>query len=199
MLNSVAFAFRVTWPANFLSRPSLDVPGMSFCVNQCLKRFPLVHFRYASTAASRVNNPAAPDLTADAAESPKPKKRSSRKPKTLPELKVPAKNKLKEHLEKLAETNGKLVLADIERCRPPSHPAPGSVIYEEEYNNLFKKISDSFTTKQLHQFAKLYGMSWASRRPVKQDYVHAILEGWNWPSLTTIREKQKETEPAVES
>ncbi|KAJ7837507.1 hypothetical protein B0H14DRAFT_1095576 [Mycena olivaceomarginata] len=167
---------------------------MSLCVNQCLKRFPLVHFRYASTATSRVNTPAAPD----AAESPKANKRSSRKPKTPPELNVPAKNKLKEHLEKLAETNGKLVLADIERCRPPSHTAPGSVIYEAEYNNLFKKISDSFTTKQLHQFAKLYGMSWPSR-PVKKDYVHAILEGWNWPSLATIREKQKEAEPAVET
>ncbi|KAJ7235909.1 hypothetical protein B0H12DRAFT_1238648 [Mycena haematopus] len=126
-------------------------------------------------------------------------KRSPRKSKPLslpPD--VVGKNKLREHLNKLAETNGNLVLADIERCRPPSHTTPGTPAYEAEYNSLFKKISDSFNVKQLRHFAKLYGLSLPSVR-TKQEYVDAIMEEWNWPSLAAIREKQKEAEPAVET
>ncbi|KAF8216116.1 hypothetical protein K438DRAFT_1800095 [Mycena galopus ATCC 62051] len=174
---------------------------MSFCMNRCLKRFPLVSLpRYASTA-TRARKSVALDVALDA-EVVKVKKRSPKKtkpPKTPPpEPHVLAKNKLQEHLEKLAETNGKVVLADIERCRPPSHSLPGSPVYEDEYKTLSKRLSDSFNAKQLRQFAKLYGISLPSVRP-KQDFVDAIMQGWNWPSLSTIWEKQKEAEPGVET
>ncbi|KAF7339380.1 hypothetical protein MSAN_02151900 [Mycena sanguinolenta] len=179
---------------------------MSLCMNQCLKRFPLVSFsRYASTAAaSRASKSVAPDTnpnssTVDVPEIVKGKKRSPRKPKSPPpQPHALGKSKLQEHLNDLAETNGKVVLADIERCRPASHTTPGTPAYEEEYNSLFKKISDSFNVKQLRSFAKMYGISLPSVRQ-KQEFVVAIMEEWNWPSLTTIREKQKEVEPGVET
>ncbi len=168
-------------------------------MNQCLKRFPLVSFPrcYASTAAARSRN--SPDADSIAKSSAtKVKKRTAKKGTLLKPPPVPGKNKLQEHLDKLAETNGKLVLADIERCRPPSHTAAGTLVYETEYNNLFKKLSDSFTNKQLRHFAKLYGMSLLSTR-TKQEIVDAILKEWDWPSLTTRREKQREAEQGVES
>ncbi|KAJ6519930.1 hypothetical protein C8R45DRAFT_953295 [Mycena sanguinolenta] len=177
---------------------------MSLCMNQCFKRFPLVSFsRYASTAAAtRANNSVAPDTNPTSSSVPKVvkvKKRSPRKPKSpSPQPHILGKSKLQEHLNNLAETNGKLVLADIERCRPPSHTTPGTPPYEEEYNSLFKKISDSFNVKQLRHFAKMYGISLPSVRP-KQEFVVAIMDEWNWPSLTTIREKQQEAEPGVET
>ncbi|KAK7064139.1 hypothetical protein R3P38DRAFT_2822664 [Favolaschia claudopus] len=168
-------------------------------MNLCFKRFPLLSFsRYASSSAASAAHfqSSVPAHANSNPERPKRKKRSQPKEKHPPD--ILAKSKLQEHLNQLAETNGQLVLADIERCRPSGHAAPGSAVYETEYNNLFKRLSDSFTVRQLRHFAKLYAISLPSTT-TKPEFVGAIMSGWGWPSLASIQEKQKDAEPSVET
>ncbi|KAJ6575225.1 hypothetical protein B0H19DRAFT_1127757 [Mycena capillaripes] len=166
---------------------------MSLCINRCLKRFPLVSFPryYASAATSRVRKTA---LNPEIAQA---KKRASRK-KALPRSTVLDSSEIQKHLTQVAETNGHLVLADIERCRPPVHATPGTPVYKMEYTTLLKKINDSFNVKQLRQFMKFYGISLPSAR-AKSECSVAIMDHWGWPSLTVLEEKERDSEMDVET
>ncbi|KAJ7110108.1 hypothetical protein C8R44DRAFT_634657 [Mycena epipterygia] len=168
----------------------------------CLKRFPLISFsRYSAPAVvARSLKTVASD--SEPSEHAKVKKRRTKKvsePKPPPPPNILEWNSIKEHLKELSDTNGKLVIADIERCRPRSHAAPGSNEYEKEYNDLLEKITKSFTGKQLRQFLELYELPLPSARGRKEPYATTIIEQqWNWPSLSAIREQQRETETDVE-
>src|ERR1700761_8996776 len=106
---------------------------------------------------------------------------------------------VQDHLHKIAETNGQVVLADIERLRPRSHAPPGTLTYEAQYNQLVEKITSSFNAKQLRQFLKLYDISVPSDRK-KNNWAAAIIEEqWNWPPLAAIREQERAAEMSVES
>jgi hypothetical protein len=162
----------------------------------CLKRFPLVFFPryYASAASSRAKKPIGSHKQTET-EIPKVKKKRASRPPPGPHILDTG--DIRKHLDQLAETNGKLVLADIERCRPASHGTPGTPKYETEYTDLAKKIIGSFTAKQLQEFLKLYGLP--SRDRPKLACAVAIMEEWDWPSLTTIQEQKRESQMDTES
>ncbi|KAJ7925888.1 hypothetical protein B0H13DRAFT_1973766 [Mycena leptocephala] len=155
----------------------------------CLKRFPLVFFPryYASAASSRAKKPIGSHN--------RPKLKYPNRPPPGPHILDTG--DIRKHLDQLAETNGKLVLADIERCRPASHGTPGTPKYETEYTDLAKKIIGSFTAKQLQEFLKLYGLP--SRDRPKLACAVAIMEEWDWPSLTTIQEQKRESQMDTET
>lgn len=170
----------------------------------CLKRFPLVSFpRYYASASVARSSQTVPSSSEDA----QPKKRASRakKPKVEAESKPPPPpnilewTSVQEHLDKLAATNGQLVLADIERCRPASHAPPGTPTYELQYKELVEKITGSFTVQQLRKFLKLYEIPLPSKSK-KEECAIAIMENqWTWPSLAAIRERERQTETDIES
>jgi hypothetical protein len=181
---------------------------MSVCLNHCLKRFPRVSFPryYASAAASRLPKNIVASDQEDADRPLKVKRRGTKHadPESE-ELKLPPPpnilewSPIQDHLEQLAESNGKLVVADIERCRPRRHPLPGNPEYEEEYHKLIDKITGAFTRKQLRQFLKLYDIKLRADRR-KEDYAEAIMvKQWNWPSLDEVREQKREEEIDVDS
>jgi hypothetical protein len=125
--------------------------------------------------------------------------------KENPTLEIPTRPNLLEwtsvqaHLDVLSETNGKLVLADIERCRPQQIPASDTEEYKKQYRALLQRLTDAFTAKQLRQFLTLYEMGKppGSR---KEDYAVAIMEDqWRWPALRAIQEREREQMEGVKS
>ncbi|KAJ6604756.1 hypothetical protein DFH09DRAFT_1300923 [Mycena vulgaris] len=175
---------------------------MSVHLSHCLKRFPLVSFPryYASAAAARSTKTVASDAEA-ISEHPKVKKRASKQaPKPPPPPTILEWTRVQAHLDELAESNGKLVLDDIERCRPPP-PPPSEIdakVYEEQYTEALNKITKAFTLKQIRQFLKLYGM-YLPYQSKKQDCVGAIMEvQWGWRPVKAIEEEQRETHMSSE-
>ncbi|KAJ7103420.1 hypothetical protein B0H15DRAFT_942874 [Mycena belliarum] len=178
---------------------------MSVCLNHCLKRFPLVSFprHYASAAAvARSEIPASGEANAQV------KKRATRakKNKVQPDPVAPngpPRTNITDYLDTLALSQGHLVLADIERYRPPSRPIlnrhDSEQDYETEYTLLLNKITASFTGKQLRQFLKLYETK-PPKKTNKEDYAAAIIEqAWDWPSLNAWRERRREATLGVEN
>ncbi|KAJ7487709.1 hypothetical protein B0H11DRAFT_1107355 [Mycena galericulata] len=181
---------------------------MSVSLSHCLKRLPLRSFPrfYASAAVALSQKTVAAEP--ESFEDVKIKKRTSRAKKPKVEVEVEPKpppppnilewTSVQEHLEQISETNGQLVLADIERCQPPSHARPGTPTYEAQYNELRDKLTKSFNLKQLRKFLKLYEI--APLKKTKDECAVVIMEDqWNWPSLSAIRERERESEIDVET
>lgn len=100
--------------------------------------------------------------------------------------------KVQEYLDFVASANNTVTLADIERCRPPFHGAPGTPKYETDYNSLLETLVRSFSTKQLRQFLHLYQLD-PPRKRTKWHYAASIIERqWGWPSLTEIQKQQRD-------
>ncbi|KAJ7783900.1 hypothetical protein DFH07DRAFT_908990 [Mycena maculata] len=174
-------------------------------LNHCVKRFPLVSFprysRCASTAALAERS-STKVVTETSEDAPVKKRVRAKKPNEPKEPKPPSIlewTKLQDHLDSLAQTNGQVALADIERHRPKSRPQPGSSKqYRDEYDAILKKLIASFNARQLREFLKMYEIPrFASRR--KMDCAIAILEYWTWPSLSSIREAERELETDVQT
>ncbi|KAJ6610101.1 hypothetical protein B0H10DRAFT_1954142 [Mycena sp. CBHHK59/15] len=157
---------------------------MSVCLNHCLKRFPLVPFTryYPSAVVSRsAEVSSAAELPADIEGKKRPSRRKTPKSVSKPDAAQPPVRpsilewtSVQAHLRDLAETNGKIVLADIER----SH----DVLYR----------------KQLRQFLKLYDIALPAQR--KEDCALAIMEKqWNWPSLALIQAHEQEAKEDVKT
>jgi len=100
--------------------------------------------------------------------------------------------KVQDYLDFVASTNNTVALADIERCRPPEHGAPGTPKYENDYNSLLDTLVRSFSTKQLRQFLHLYQLG-LPRKRTKWHYAMSIIERqWGWPSLSEIQEQHRD-------
>ncbi|KAJ7038084.1 hypothetical protein C8F04DRAFT_367675 [Mycena alexandri] len=162
---------------------------MSLCVRQCLKRFPSVSFprHYATAAVARAEKLAASD-TDFSGEVKTRVRRQKKEPLRRPNIQA--------HLDGLAEGNGQVDLADIERYRPKSPPTESAYTgvkpYQDEYIKLKEKLIVSFNVKQLREFLKLYGAPVPATMR-KADCAVAIMEGpWNWPSLTKLLEKERD-------
>ncbi|KAJ6503426.1 hypothetical protein C8R47DRAFT_1106099 [Mycena vitilis] len=172
---------------------------MALSMSHCLKRLPLASFsRCYASAASRATKPPVLDQGTTSKSAKAIKRPGKRSKKVVEEPPTPRSNEIEKHLTQLAETNGQLVLADIERCRPIKRSTPGTPVYATEFTDVLKKVTDSFNTKQLREFITLYGISPPLERS-KVTYATAILEEWGWPSLASLRQVERDSEMDTET
>jgi hypothetical protein len=93
------------------------------------------------------------------------------------------------------QTTRDAVFAAVERVRPAQRPRT----YHEErfeagYAMLVKRLSDSFSRDQLHEFCSAHSLRMKEKNKV--DLVEAIIEQhWGWPSLEQLAaEERRRTE-----
>lgn len=133
-------------------------------------------------------------------KAPKSKNIKSDEGDSVPRRNLLEQSKIEDYLDFVASTKHSVTLADVERCRPPTHGRPGTPEYEADYTTLLDTLVRSFSQAQLRRFLKLYNVS-PPPRPTKWTLAVAIMEKqWNWPSLTKIQRDHRDwTEVTTES
>ncbi|TFK76999.1 hypothetical protein BDN72DRAFT_830172 [Pluteus cervinus] len=110
--------------------------------------------------------------------------------------KLHGKTKVQDFLDYVASSSG-VTLADAERCRPVNHAAPGSLEYEQDYQNALDTLMRSFNLKQLRDILSLYGSTPRPGRTKRSYAVHIIEHHWDWPSLTELQKQRRDTTEIV--
>lgn len=113
-----------------------------------------------------------------------------RKRKDIAGPSVVENSKLKQHLDYIEATKGRLVLEDVERHRPSEQVDSRLPAYDKKYREIRNALIQSFTKPQLQKFLHLYGLRAPPTSKSKDIFAELVMEKWGWEPLAKVQQER---------